>query len=130
MRRTAIVILAAVLQAACFVEVRHVADASVAFREARAEAQRYQGRPGPARQVNVLVYDPDDRELTKVTVPMWLAKKAAGHVDFDAELDGDDEESFRRVKRRLPIEALDKAGLGLLVDVDEDDGEQVLVWLR
>jgi hypothetical protein len=130
MRRSVIVILAALLQAACFVEVRHVADAGAAFREARAEASRYQGRPGPAHQVNVLVYDPDDRELTRVSVPMWLAKKAAGHVDFDAELDGDDEDAVRRVERRLPIDALDKAGLGLLVDVDEDGGEQVLVWLR
>jgi hypothetical protein len=123
-------ILAAVLQAACFVEVRHVDDATAAFREARAEALRYQGRPGPARQVHVLVYDPDDRELTRVTVPMWLAKKAAGHVDWEAELDGSDEEAVRRIRRRLPIEALEKAGLGVLADVDEDGGEQVLVWLR
>ena len=34
------------------------------------------------------------------------------------------------MRRRLPIEALDKAGLGILAEVDEDGGEQVLVWLR
>ena len=130
MRRSAILILAAVLQAACLVQVQHVADATAAFREARAEALRYQGRPGPARQLNVLVYDPDDGELTRVSVPMWLAKKAAGHVDWDVDLDASDEEAVRRVKRRVPIEALDRAGLGILAEVDEDGGEQVLVWLR
>ena len=131
MSRSAIVILAAVLQTACLVQVSHVADPTAAFREARAEALRYQGRPGPARQVNVLVYDPDDRELTRVSVPMWLAKKAAGHVDWDdIELDGEGEDAVRRVKRRVPIEALAEAELGLLAEVDEDGGEQVLVWLR
>jgi hypothetical protein len=51
-------------------------------------------------------------------------------VDFDGELEGDAEDAVRRVKRRLPVAALDKAGLGLLAEVDEDGGEQVLVWLR
>lgn len=130
MRRSAILILAALLEAGCLVQVQHVNDARAAFREARTEALRYQGQPGPARQVNVLVYDPGDRELVRVSVPMWLARKAAGHVDWDVELDASDEEAVRRVKRRVPIEALEKAGLGILAEVDEDGGEQVLVWLR
>ena len=130
MWRSAILILAAVLQAGCLVHVERVADPTAAFRKARAEAQRVQGQPGPARQLNVLVYDPDEGELTRVSVPMWLAKKAAGHVDIDAELDGDEDDAVRRVKRRLPLAALDKAELGLLAEVDEDGGEQVLVWLR
>jgi len=61
---------------------------------------------------------------------MWLAKKAAGHVDLDVDLDEQDEDALGRVKRRVPIEALDKAGLGIMAEVDEDGGEQVLVWLR
>jgi hypothetical protein len=28
------------------------------------------------------------------------------------------------------IDLLDDAGLGLLADVEEDDGSQVLIWLR
>ena len=131
MRRSAILILAGVVEAGCLVNIQHVQDAAPAFREARSEALRFQGRPGPARQLNVLAYDPDDRELVRVSVPMWLARKAAGHVDWDdVHLGGDDEAGFPRVKRRVPIEVLDKAGLGILAEVDEDGGEQVLVWLR
>ena len=130
MRRSAILITAALLQAGCLVQVHHVTDATGAFREARAEALRFQGKPGPARQLNVLVYDPGDGELVRVNVPMWLAKKAAGHVDLDVDLDEQDEDALGRVKRRVPIEALDKAGLGIMAEVDEDGGEQVLVWLR
>ena len=130
MRRSAILILAALLQAGCLVQVPHVTDATGAFREARAEALRFQGKPGPARQLNVLVYDPGDGELVRVSVPMWLAKKAAGHVDWDVDLDAEDEDTVGRIKRRVPIEALEKAGLGIMAEVDEDGGEQVLVWLR
>jgi hypothetical protein len=130
MRRSAILILAALLEAGCLVQVQHVTDATGAFREARAEALRFQGKPGPARQLNVLVYDPGDGELVRVSVPMWLAKKAAGHVDWDVDLDAEDEDAVGRIKRRVPIEALEKAGLGIMAEVDEDGGEQVLVWLR
>jgi hypothetical protein len=130
MRRYAILILAAGLQAGCLVEVKHVADAGGAFREARAEALRYQGRPGPAQQLNVLAYDADEGELVRVSVPMWLARKAAGHVDWDADLHGRDGEAVRRLQRRVALEDIEKAGLGILADVEEDGGEQVLVWLR
>jgi len=128
MRRSAILILAAVLQAGCLVHVEHVADPSAAFREARTEALRFQGRPGPARQLNVLVYDPADREMVRVSVPMWLARKASGHVDWDG-VDGDHDVA-RRLKRRVPLEAIERAGLGILAEVEEEGGEQVLVWLR
>ena len=128
MRRSAILILAAVLQAGCLVHVEHVADPSAAFREARTEALRFQGRPGPARQLNVLVYDPADREMVRVSVPMWLARKASGHVDWD-DVDGDHDVA-RRLKRRVPLEAIERAGLGILAEVEEEGGEQVLVWLR
>ena len=130
MRRTAILILAALLQAGCFVEVKHVADADKAFGEARAEALRYQGRPGPAHQLNVLTFDAEEGELVRVSVPMWLARKAAGHLDLDTGDDGPEGEAVRRVKRRVRLEDIEKAGLGILADVEEDGGEQVLVWLR
>ena len=119
MRRSAILILAAVLQAGCFVHIEKVADPTAAFHEARTEALRFQGQPGPAQQLNVLVYDPADREMVRVNVPMWLARKAAGHVDV-----------AHRLQRRIPLEAIERAGLGILAEVEEEGGEQVLVWLR
>jgi hypothetical protein len=129
MRRSAILILAALLQAGCFVHVEKVADATAAFREARTEALRVQGQPGPPRELNVLVYDPADTELVRVSVPMWLARKAAGHVDWE-DLDGRDRDVARRLRRRVPLEAIEKAGLGILAEVEDEGGEQVLVWLR
>ena len=129
MRRSAILVLAAILQAGCIVHVEHVADPAEAFRTAKAEGLRFQGQPGPAHELNVLVYDPADKELVRVSVPMWLARKAAGHVDWD-DLGDHDRRVAGRVKRRVPLEAIERAGLGILAEVEEDGGEQVLVWLR
>lgn len=129
MRRSAILVLAGLLQAGCLVDIEHVDDPSAAFRKARTEALRYQGRPGPAKQLNVLVYDPGDREMVRVSVPMWMARKAASHVDWDGP-DGRDGDVARRVRRHVRLEDVEKAGLGILAEAFDEDGEQVLVWLR
>jgi hypothetical protein len=129
MRRSAILVLAAILQAGCIVDVKHTDDPTAAFRSARAEALLYQGRPGPAHELNVLVYDPGDREMVRVSVPMWLARKAAAHVDWD-DADGRDRDVARRVRRHVRLEDVERAGLGILAEVEDGEGEQVLVWLR
>jgi hypothetical protein len=92
-----------------------------------------QGKRGPASELNVLVYDPSDRKLVRVSIPMWLARRIEEKVDWDKEAgwDSDDRDRVaRRVRRHVNLREIEKAGLGLLVEVDEDDGEQVLVWLR
>ncbi len=122
-------LVAGLLGAGCLVQVDHVKDPSQAFREARAEAARFQGRPGPARQVNVLAYDPDDHELVRVSLPMWLCRKLDHHTQLDFDGDGE-ERAARAVKRHVRLEDLEKAGLGVLLEVEEGDGEQVLIWLR
>ena len=123
--------LAALLGAGCLVQITQVRNPEPIFREARAEAERYAGRPGPARHLNVLVWSPDEGELVRVSVPMWLVRRAVRHADWDElDLDSDDERVKGILKRRLRLEELEKAGLGMLVEVEEEDGEQVLVWLR
>jgi hypothetical protein len=121
----------ALLPCACLVSIRHVADAQGEFLEARAEAERYQGRPGPAHRINLLVFDPEERKLVRLSLPIWLAGKIAGHIDLGGEEGGRALERSvgRAMARRIRVEDLDDAGLGLLADVEDDDG-QVLVWLR
>jgi hypothetical protein len=130
----AVTLLAAGLTAGCLVEINHVADPGPAFEQARREAARYQGRPGPAHHVNVLVYDHDDGQLVRVSVPMWLARKAArtalrdkDEMDLDLDADGRAE---RKLRRHVRLEDLERAGLGVLVEVEEEGGDLVLVWLK
>jgi len=128
-RGLAIAILGALLGAGCFVDVRHVEDPGPAFRKARAEAEALAGRTGPARSVQVLVYDPGDKELVRVSVPMWLARKLAKEGDWASDEEGGDKVG-RALHGRLDLRDLERSGLGTLVEVEEEDGEQVLVWLR
>jgi hypothetical protein len=134
MRRSAIlmVAVAALLETGCIVQITKVADPRPMFQAARLEASRYAGRPGKAREVNLLVYEPDEGQLIRVSLPMWVVRKMEHHVDWDdVDVDDDDAEHVKRIlKRRIRLEDIEKAGLGMLVEVDEEDGEQVLVWLK
>jgi hypothetical protein len=121
------VLLAALLLGGCFVEIHHVADPRPDFARARDEARRLQGRPGPAHRVNVLVYDEGEGKLVRVSVPVWLVRK----IDKDGEIDlGEEAEGIAEgVRPHLRLKDIEKAGLGILVEVEEDGGDQVLVWL-
>jgi hypothetical protein len=126
------------LGAGCLVQIEHMADPGPAFRDARAEAARYQGRPGPAHQLNVLVFDRDEEKLVRVSLPMWLARRIADHADhhgdfdadFDQDRDQDRDRAERAVRRHVRFEDIERAGLGILVEVQEERGDQVLVWLK
>jgi hypothetical protein len=125
--------VAGALCVGCLVQIEHVRDPRAHFEAARREAARLQGRSGPAKELNVLVYDASDQKLVRVSIPMWLARKIESRVDWDEDVDfsWDDKDRVRRsVRRHVNLKEIEKAGLGLLVEVDEEDGEQVLVWLR
>jgi hypothetical protein len=131
--RMAVAGLVALLGTGCFVDVTHVSDPEPAFRKARAEAESLARRKGPARSVQVLVYDPDERELVRVSVPMWLARRVEkesnwDEVDLDSAEDGD--RALRALGGRISFKDLERMGLGTLIEVEEEDGEQVMVWLR
>ena len=120
----------AVMETSCFVSTTKVADPRPVFAQARLEAEKQAGRTGRASQINVLVYDPADEKLIRVSVPMWLAKKLDRAEWTDVELDEDTEDVGRILRKRIRLADLEKAGLGTFVEVEEEDGEQVMVWLK
>ena len=129
MRRlqVAAVLVAGLIEAACLVDVEKVSNPGPAFAKARREAAQAARQGGRADSLNVLAYDPEDQELVRVSVPMWLVRK----MDCDdSDLDLGDEKTRRKLERHLRLEDIQKAGPGLLVEVEEEGGEQVLVWLR
>ena len=124
-------LLLAILGTGCFVEVNHVDDPRPAFARARAEATEAAAHPGRAHQVNVLVYERDDHQLVRVCLPIWVAHKIAKHEGGETSMGDQAGERVRqRLEHRIRFEDLEKAGRGMVVEVDEDDGSQVLVWLR
>ena len=113
----------------CLVDVRTVSDPTPEFRRARADVEEVARHPGPAKSVHVLVYDADERKLVKVDVPLWLVHK---FKDEDDEIDLGHEISGRASEhlKKVCLRDLEKVGRGALVEVEDDDGTQVLVWLR
>ena len=131
-----IAVLASVLlSAGCFVEVEDVSDPGPAFAAARRDAARVAGRPGPPDRLEVLVYDHDDGQLVRASIPIGIVEKLDdGTIDMvfdDGEIDLDlDEETAASVCRQLRLSELKQAPLGPIVEVEEEGGDQVLVWLR
>jgi hypothetical protein len=120
------VIAAGTLSAGCLVDIEEVSDPGPAFAKARAEASRLEGRPGPPDSLEILVYDRGERQLVRVSLPMWVVEKIDDEgIDIDL-----DDDTAERVRSHLKVSDLEEAPLGPLVEVDEEDGDQVLVWLR
>jgi hypothetical protein len=123
--------LLAALEAGCFVHVTHESDPTSAFLRARDEASRVRARDVRATELNVLAWDPGDREMVRVSVPLWLVRQADRHADWDMDYgDERDRERWRRRMDRMRWEDIERAGPGILLEVTEDEGERVLVWLR
>ncbi len=124
-------ILVAATGLGCFVgvDVERVSNPQPAFDRARAEVERLKGRSGRPHELCVLTYDRGERELVRVTAPLWLVHKVADS-DFDGDGHDEGDRAARIVKRHVRLQDLEKAGIGVLVEVEEDDGDQVLVWLR
>ena len=121
-------ILAAAIGAGCYIDVDHVSDPRGAFEAAKAEIRKIDAR-GRAHELHVLAYDPDDHELVRVSLPMWLCRKISDENDWDID-DNDYGEAGRKASRHIRQVDFRRARPGLVVEVDEDDGEKVLVWLR
>jgi hypothetical protein len=132
MRRASLagILAAAVLATGCLVEIDKVSDPQAAFARARADAARVQGRPGRPGHLEVLVYDRAEGELVRASLPMWLVRKIDDGDEIDLDLGDEGGEAAERVRSRLRLKDIEQAGRGILVEVEEDSGDQVLVWLR
>jgi len=138
LQRLAIAALAAFSTTACLVNVTHVSNPDRYFEEARRNASAVAGKEGPAKELRVLVYDADERKLVRVEIPLGLVRHLTDDGDFDFDFDDHDFchsgsrgcSEMRRKLRKFRGKDLDKLPLGIVVEVNEDDGERVLVYLR
>lgn len=104
-------------------------------REAEAELQRtrqqvlklssHSSSSRPHR-LKMLIYDPDEGQLLRISLPLWLVKKGLNHeAGGPAQAQGRDFEfdrqGFSRAVREMPP--------GLLAEV-LTDREKVLLWLE
>jgi hypothetical protein len=124
------IVAAAVLATGCLVEIDEVADPQAAFARARADAARVQGRPGQPGHLEVLVYDRAEGQLVRASLPMWLVRQIDDGDETSLDLGEEGGKAAERVRSRLRLKDIEQAGRGILVEVEEESGDQVLVWLR
>ena len=139
LQRLAMIGVLALATSGCLVNISTVSNPDRYFEEARRNAAAVAGRPGPAKELRVLVYDADERKLVRVEVPLSLVLRLAEH-GFDDDFDLDDMDfchsggrgcdEARRKLKKFRGKDLEKLPLGLLVEVNEDEGERVFVYLR
>lgn len=131
-------VLVTVATTGCFVNVTHVSNPDRYFGEAMRSARSVAGQEGPARELHVLVYDAADRKLVRVDLPLGLVGRLSGDADFNFDFDDNDycessrhscSEARKRL-RKFRGKDLAKLPLGPLVEVNDDDGERVFVYLR
>ena len=140
LQRLALTATLAFTTAGCLVNVTHVSNPDRYFEEARRSARAVAGQEGPARELRVLVYDADEHKLIRVEVPLSLVRRLADNEEFNWDFDFDDHDfchsdsracaDARRKLRKFNGRDLEKLPLGPLVEVTEDDGERVFVYLR
>lgn len=140
LQRLALIGALAFTSIGCLVNVTRVSNPDRYFDEARRLAATVAGKEGPARELRVLVYEPDEGKLVRVEVPLGLVRRLAGDREFDWDFDFDNDDvcgnssrgcnEARKRLRKFSGRDLDKLPLGVLVEVTEDDGERVLVYLR
>jgi len=78
--------------------------------------------PGTVTTVHVLAWDPDERALATVALPMWLLRLKSGPIEFGAYVSGLDDRGVR-----LETADLERYGPGVLFDLRSPSGERVLL---
>lgn len=74
-------------------------------------------------QINVLVFDPRDGKIVRVTIPFWLLRLKVGGTTIDLNSGRMDLEDLK-----LSVEDLERFGPTLIIDHSARDGERVLIW--
>lgn len=75
--------------------------------------------------LNVLVWDPDDEQLTRIALPFWLLRIKSDPIRLGAYASGLDEGGVS-----LRPEDIEKYGPGVVLDTGAASGERVLVWAQ
>ncbi len=140
LQRLATTLTLAFTTSGCLVNITHVSNPDRYFDEAMRNARAVAGQQGPARELRVLVYDADERKLVRIELPLGLVRRLTRDSEFDWDFDFGDHDfchsgsrgcsEARRKLRKFRGKDLEKLPLGPLVEVTEDDGERVFVYLR
>ncbi|MEW6321919.1 MAG: hypothetical protein AB1635_12650 [Acidobacteriota bacterium] len=73
---------------------------------------------------HVLVFDPDDGRLVRVSLPFWILRMKSGPIEFSGYAAGFDEGGVN-----LRPDDIERYGPGIIIDVTSPTAERVLFWV-
>ena len=79
---------------------------------------------GELQRLQVLVWKPDEENLSHVTLPWWLLRLKEGPIDISAEAGA----GYTTPRVLLTVEEVERYGPAVLLDHIEPDGSRFLVW--
>ena len=80
------------------------------------------------QSIQVLAYDPRDGRLVRAQVPVWLARMMMSNRDSGRRRITINGNNIEFDSGDLTFEDVERNGPGLIVDVGDGRGSQVLVW--
>jgi hypothetical protein len=90
------------------------------------------GNGQPLSTLHMIAFDPDDDEMAKISVPFWLLRLKSGPIRMSAYSEGWDDRGLS-----FDIKDIEKAGPGIVVDVDRSDvgagrrrEGRMLIWVE
>jgi hypothetical protein len=92
-------------------------------RRPRPAAGAVRRNPGQVTTLHVLAWDPAERALADVTLPLWLVRLKSGPIVFGGYVSGLDDHGVR-----FTAEEIERMGPGVLVDLRPASGERVLLF--
>ncbi len=78
--------------------------------------------PGRLERLQLMVWDPDDDGLSRVTLPFWLLRLKAGPLDVSSKVMIDHHHID------MTVEQIERYGPTLLVDHEGRGGDRLLIW--
>ena len=81
-------------------------------------------RPAKINALRALLYNPHDRRLMDLTLPVWLLRMGSGdHLNFVG-----DNDHFDTRRMHLSFADVERHGPGLIVDGAIEHGALILIW--
>ena len=84
----------------------------------------------PIEALHVMVWDPDDEQLGRFTIPFWLVRMKEGPIEFGAYASGMDDDGRSFAPANVHVEDLENYGPGIILDFSTPSGERVLLWAQ
>jgi hypothetical protein len=92
--------------------------------EAVVEREPSEEHPGDVSSLHVMVWDPHEDKVVRVTMPFWIVR-----LTGDRPLNVQAGDSRLRINRlRVSARDIERLGPGLILDHVERSGERILIW--